>query len=483
MADVDVEAVDPAVQQRIARRLDDQREPDQRAEGARDRDRILYASALRRLAGITQVVSSFEGAVFHNRLTHTYEVAQMARRLSEFLRGPETDGDRAKLADRLEIEFAELAEQNALAREVHLDPEVAEAAALAHDIGHPPFGHAAEKVLNDEVTETLAIADGFEGNAQSFRVVTRLAIRRGGVEGLNLTRATLDAILKYPWRRDFDDEYRKKKWGAFEAERETFDWTRAPHLVDGADPSDRSLEAEIMDWSDDVAYAVHDVDDFYRAGRIPLDRLLRREERDHQEFWTGLRRRWTDEGIHQDWDQEELEGIFEELMDLIDQAELRASPFEGYIQQRAALRAVTSSLIKRYMLEEALRVRRPDGTNLKRVVRPIRAEKELALLKELVWQYAILHPSLASQQEGKRAVVECLFDRYRDAAENDHPLLPLGVRQQLRTELDHTPEGEKPTLFARTATDIICSMTEQQAVAMYERITGHSLGSVSDAIL
>jgi dGTPase len=147
----------------------------------KDRDRLLYASAFQRLGSVTQVVSASEGYVFHNRLTHTLEVAQIARRLAEKLL-VETDPGLVEALGGI-------------------DPEVVEAAALAHDLGHPPFGHIAEKQL-DALAKKHNASDGFEGNAQSFRIVSRGAAHRTDYKGLNLTRATLNAILKYPWTRD-----------------------------------------------------------------------------------------------------------------------------------------------------------------------------------------------------------------------------------------------------------------------------------------
>jgi predicted deoxyguanosinetriphosphate triphosphohydrolase len=155
-------------------------EPDHpRDPWQRDRDRILYSDALQRLANVTQVASPGEGIVFHNRLTHTHEVAQIARRLAEKLR----------------------TEQPQLAARCDLNPDVVEAAALAHDLGHPPFGHIAEEEL-DRLASANGAPEGFEGNAQSFRIIVRTEPHRIGYRGLDLTRATLNAVLKYPWQRD-----------------------------------------------------------------------------------------------------------------------------------------------------------------------------------------------------------------------------------------------------------------------------------------
>lgn len=165
---------------------------DQRNRFARDRDRILYSSAFHRLSGITQIVRAGELDIFHTRQQHTYKVAQVGRRLAENV----------------------LAKQKDVAEAVGVHPEVVEAACLAHDLGHPPFGHAAETVLDglvqkpDTDGKVKGDTDGFEGNAQSFRILTKLAVRYDEQLGLDLTRATLAATLKYPWLRDHSDEKR-----------------------------------------------------------------------------------------------------------------------------------------------------------------------------------------------------------------------------------------------------------------------------------
>src|SRR5262249_18124365 len=148
-----------------------------------------------------------------------------------------------------------------------IDPSVVEAACLAHDLGHPPFGHTAEEAL-DELAKNFG---GFEGNAQSFRIVTKLAFKSLKYPGLDLTRATLAAILKYPWLKG-QNKQKPDKWGAYASEREDFKFARElGHLA----PFQLTVEAALMDWADDVTYSVHDVEDFYRAGRIPMHLLAR----------------------------------------------------------------------------------------------------------------------------------------------------------------------------------------------------------------
>lgn len=189
-----------------------------------------------------------EGHLVHNRLTHSLKVAQVGRRLAEYLVNKRHGQHRTS--------------------PLAVDPDVVETACLAHDLGHPPFGHHGEDVLNGLVKAQGL--DGFEGNAQSFRIVAALGRRSHYYQGLDLTRASLNAILKYPWGHERTG-YKSKKWGFYESEKGDFDFARK---ASGLSPGSKSAEAEIMDWADDVTYAVHDVEDFFRAGFIPLDRLV-----------------------------------------------------------------------------------------------------------------------------------------------------------------------------------------------------------------
>lgn len=252
---------------RDRRTVENKKSQDNREPAERDYDRILYSSALRRLGGVTQVVAAHEGHVFHNRLTHSMRVAQLSRRLAQKLLKDTPDR----------------------ARDVGgIDPDVAEAAGLAHDLGHPPFGHVAEETLCSCVAEEQHVWDGFEGNAQSFRIVTKLALSSPQVPGLNLTRATLNALLKYPWTRQSTGD-RKRKYGLYQSEIDDFDFARKLQPTAGDDR--KSAEAEIMDWADDVTYAVHDAEDFYRARLIPLDRLASFDDSaERKRFFDGMQR-------------------------------------------------------------------------------------------------------------------------------------------------------------------------------------------------
>ena len=150
-----------------------------------------------------------------------------------------------------------------------------EAACLAHDLGHPPFGHLGEEVLDELATyqDGGGDQDGFEGNAQSFRVITKLALRFDECHGLDLTRATLSACLKYPWIRDLGTPKKRRKVGAYRSELPDFEFARFE-----CDGELKTAEAELMDWADDIAYSVHDLEDFTRCRVIPWDRILEDRE-------------------------------------------------------------------------------------------------------------------------------------------------------------------------------------------------------------
>jgi dGTPase len=445
---------------------------DQRTQSQRDRDRVLNTSAFRRLAGVTQVVSAAEGEVFHNRLTHSLEVAQIGRRIAEHL-------TQEQASEAIAVGG--------------LDPETVEAACLAHDLGHPPFGHIAENELNGLITDELKCQDGFEGNPQSLRILTKLSARHITFLGLNLTRATLDALLKYPWPRALKGD-RSEKWGAYQSELDVLEWVRQPQLGDR-----KCLEAELMDWADDIAYAVHDAEDFYRAGLVPFDRLSnvsRRETVDKatnetvvtyespeiESFVDAVRAKWAAEARatrKQSYAREDAIKQLRRIFSLVS-----GEPYEGTYSQRSSLRTWTSSLIGGYV--RAIHVNRSADPTRERVIIDDEARLEVDLLKELTWFYVIQKPALTAQQFGQRRVVKELFGIFHKAAcaANDEwvrKVLPNRFGDVLR-ELEEQG-AVSDTARIRFAADAVVGLTEQQALDLHSRLTGHDSRSVFDPIV
>ena len=416
---------------------------DLRSPARHDRDRILYSSALRRLSGITQVISPSGSHPSHNRLTHTLEVAQIGRSLAERL---------------LHQHGAEV-----LLPFGGLDPDVVEAAALAHDLGHPPFGHISERELNRLVTLEYGVHDGFEGNAQSFRILTKLMVRHRDRDGLNLTRATLSAASKYPWLRADDPQDRHyAKWGAYRTEEEAFAWSRQ-HL---REPHRKTLEAHLMDWADDVAYAVHDLDDFFRVGAIPLDRLAS-DDRERDRFLAAHFER----GQMSATEQEDQRRIFSDLLAFVPVTE----PYQGSREDQVRSRGLVSTLVHRYITQVSI-----DDHGL--AIDPL-VRAEVTLLKGVTWQYVIDSRALVTQRYGHTQLIRSLFGVLADAASEAKArrevsrIFPLFYQDMIR-------DGDfADAVIVRCVADYIASMTEQQVIALHHRLTGIALGADLDPIV
>lgn len=418
---------------------------DQRSEFQRDRDRILYSEAFRRLQGVTQVVSAEEGFVVHNRLTHSLKVAQVSRRIAERF---------------LEDESIPLGLIEALGG---LDAEVCEAAGLAHDLGHPPFGHVAEETLQ-HLTNSY---DHFEGNAQSFRILTKIEPHDDRYRGLNLTRATLGAVTKYPYCRTGTKGVVNSKYGYYsQSESEEFNFSRS-HMASEDDK--KTLEAEIMDFADDITFAIHDTEDFYRAGLVPLQSLgsfSKGVTPETEKLVIDIERRWRSRG--KSFAENELEAL-KQVLDLL----TVESPYNGHRQDKIDIRRSTSGLISDWV-QRGIKLNDTYKPGDRRVTFDKDIKTQITMLKELVWTYVIDRPSLALQQAGNKRIIKTLFEFFVEQLENNETrALPLNFHWVVEIR---DPGMETNS---RLAADIICSLTDSQALSLYRRITGHELGEIT----
>ncbi|QTX04850.1 deoxyguanosinetriphosphate triphosphohydrolase [Agromyces archimandritae] len=393
-----------------------------RSDFARDRGRLLHSSALRRLAAKTQVLSPTAGLDFaRNRLTHSLEVAQVGRELGESL---------------------------------GLDPDVVDTACLAHDLGHPPFGHNGERALN----EWAADIGGFEGNAQTLRLLTRLEPKVFGPDGtsygLNLTRASLDASCKYPWPADSSvaDPSGRAKYGFFRDDVEVFEWMRR-----GAPPRVRCIEAQVMDLSDDIAYSVHDFEDAIVNGYIDPAALTARS--DHDALVRGMLD-WIGDEVPED----ELLAAFDRL----DGLDGWLGGWSGSREELAALKNLTSQLIGRFVhgAEAATREAYPQ-TQLARfgasIVVPPEVSAEIAVLKGIVATHVMSRNTRQPIYAEQRVVLAGLAEVL---SETGAAHLDPGFAADWRAAADDAAR-------TRVIVDQVASLTDQSALAWYERLVRH----------
>jgi len=339
-----------------------------RDDFARDRARVVHSASLRRLSAKTQVVQPDSDDFVRNRLTHSLEVAQIGREFGAAL---------------------------------GCDADVVDTACLAHDLGHPPFGHNGETALN----EIAADIGGFEGNAQTLRLLTRLEAKRvhadGRPAGLNLTRASLDAVTKYPWARD-EDRWGTGKFGVYPDDLEVFRWYR------GSQPDGRRcLEAQAMDWSDDVAYSVHDVEDGVASGRLDLRALRSRSEMGPV---IGMTRELYAPDL--------AEAQLEQAVDRVLATGWVPQSHHGSRIDLAALKDMTSLLIGRFVqsVEEATRAEHGDGPLTRYaadLVIPEDVRAECAVLKGTAAHFLMYTDERLSLMVDQRTQIQELVGAYR----------------------------------------------------------------------
>ncbi|MFI6734706.1 deoxyguanosinetriphosphate triphosphohydrolase [Nonomuraea sp. NPDC050451] len=385
----------------------------ERSAFERDRARVLHSAALRRLAAKTQVVGPAESLgggqhIPRTRLTHSLECGQVGREMGATL---------------------------------GVDPDLVETACLAHDLGHPPFGHNGEMALN----ALSASCGGFEGNAQSLRLLTRLEAKvlteDGRSAGLNLTRAALDASIKYPWTCE-----KSAKFGVYDDDLPVFRWIR-----DGAPDGRVSFEAQIMDWADDVAYSVHDLEDALHSGHVTPEALRSPAERT---LVCETTRTWYAPNA----DLGELEEIFARLIT----DPLWPRRFEATLADLAGLKALTSGLIGRFCRSAQTATKEVYGSRHRAdLVVPHATRLECALLKGVTAHFVMATRDHNANQARQRELITELAS-----------MITLGAPGTLEPAFRPAYLGAADDAArVRVVIDQIASLTDTSAVAWHRRLS------------
>lgn len=388
-----------------------------RGEFARDRARVLHSASFRKLSAKTQVLSPSSGDFARTRLTHSLEVAQVGRELASAL---------------------------------GINPDLVDMACLAHDLGHPPFGHNGESALNFWAADI----GGFEGNAQTFRLVTRLEQKVYGEDGrsrgLNLTRASLDAATKYPWRLSEASNFGNTvKFGVYDDDLEVFYWMRQ-----GAPEGAKCVEAQIMDFADDVAYSVHDFEDAIVEGFIDPAAISDSSSTDFLIEEIGK------------WSGGMLAAVqLEEALEHLKENKYWMESFDASPRSLAQLKNLTSDLIGSFVSRTTDSILENAAKNsLTRfnagVIIPSKVRSEIAVLKGLVAYFLMTKPDRQSYYEDQRQLLIELSDA----------LLESGPQHLDSISLDAWNQASSDVAKKRVIVDQVASLTDPGAIALHNQL-------------
>jgi dGTPase len=485
-----------------------------------DRDRIVSSPFFDRLGGVTQVISpGGAGLLVHNRLTHSLKVAQVGRAIAERL-------------------VANLEYRDLLDKLGGCDPDVVEAAALAHDLGHPPFGHLGERVLDTLARQRFGLTDGFEGNAQSYRIVTSIGLK-GATVGLDLTGAVRAAMLKYPWtRRSYprphvryldppprgasepvdDPGSGSAKFGAYVTELADLRHAREPFAGRLAEWQ-QTAEASVMDTADDIAYAIHDVEDFHRVGVLQQGSVateLIAWQRDAaalrglpaKAFSAPARRPgWSVERLRRELHRKDGwmtdDGSFAEAVEHVRHEVvdgLLAAPFDGSMEAEQNVTRFSAFWSRR--LIDAIEVRPDPPVRSGHILLARTQWHEVQVLKFIHSRFVLERPDLALHQRGQArllaTLVEALHAWLVDPDEDTR--IPRRLHDLVeQADAEHAQLAESPDQLGlaappspadvaalargRAIIDFVASLTDGQAVAMLDALSGRSGQLWTDAFV
>ncbi|RHW43461.1 dNTP triphosphohydrolase [Neobacillus notoginsengisoli] len=426
--------------------VDMTRKNDRRDEFQRDYGRLIHSPAFRRLHGKSQVFGAGSGDYFRNRLTHTLEVAQIGRVLASYL---------SKEIDNLPRNPG-----------LTINPLVVESACLAHDLGHPPFGHKGECDLN----KLLNVKDEYyEGNAQNFRILMYLENIYPDHYGLNLTASVLLAINKYPYRLK-----ENKKKGLYDSE-----WTAISQLREGwGIPNGcKTLEAQIMDLSDDIAYSTHDIaysthdiEDGIKAGKIRRDPLFVKSIMDdliqevctskEKELWDALSKGEMKKNINDLLQQ--FINVWQGKVDMSDEVIGRQELKAHYVNEFANSIGIIET--------------QENGEPWYKVTFVKDGEEDLSLLrlmiilKKLVWVTLVKDIRVQRLQMRGEVIIKGLWSILNDV-ENGKKILPRGW-------VDRFESSNGEWGWDRFIADYISGMTDNYADKLYGELYGSRIGNI-----
>jgi dGTPase len=506
-------------------RPDDDKSPDpddvSRSDAEIDIDRVSYATEFRRLGGVTQVIPPQQDHLIHDRLTHSMKVAHVAAALARRVRiaaeDVKNEEDRKKL-DGIDIKSLSS----------WVDPNFCYVAGLAHDIGHPPFGHAGEKALQQLLGQEESQEEGsdsgeppqpqsrsFEGNAQSMRIVAKLCFRKEDeYKGLNLTYRSLAALAKYPWKQGENPSgvsKLEKKWSFYPEEADILDQLKTDEFIaveESATPNKnvrvhRWPEAEIMDWADDIAYAAHDLEDFFRAGLIPLHRIglgltAADEETAEETVWAKTGFHLNDEEVAEAlrFARHKMEKIplgagqsstdfVEPAFRVIKESLARHFPlaaFDGTRRAQVSVQKFGSAINVYLMLNCWLQtVWVNNKPRVEFVVDPT-ARLVAEFFKAICHYFVIQSSTVSTMQKGHALSVQVMFENLENMAiewversvkpPTESRELPARLREYIRMQ-SATSEEDPREKIRIAVVDYICSLRDEQASALTSRFKGH----------
>ncbi|MCM3747677.1 dNTP triphosphohydrolase [Paenibacillus pasadenensis] len=417
---------------------------EEREEYERDYARLIQSPAFRRLQGKSQVFGAGSGDYYRTRLTHSLEVSQIAR----------------EAARRLAKHYPFVKTENSEHPGLVVNPAVVECAALAHDLGHPPFGHRGEEVLNHLLQEQFGMK--YEGNAQNFRILMFLEKRAGSGSGLDLTAAVLLAVNKYPYC--LDEPGRLK--GVYGPEWDIINELRGRwDMPEGA----RTLETQLMDLCDDIAYSTHDIEDGIRAGKIVMDRSFFESEHLHSHLVQEIVDDEGNKDFH--WEEVDIPAMVRRVLDeFIGQWEqIYRSVGRESSRSRREIKA-------RWVSTFAGRIGIIDKDGWKRVtfVRDGACDYELLrtmeILKKLAWVTLIKDFRVQRLQMRSEIMIRRLWDSFIKP-ETGRLIIPTDWLQSYE---QHSAKWSWPRFVA----DYIAGMTDSYAEKVYSELFASKSGSI-----